>query len=270
MSITMFSRRSFLHLSPALFAPVVARGSGPGQAPAGARPSATPGSDFPTHDPTVVREVVGVSHGNFARLKELVDRQPALARAAWDWGFGDWESALGAASHVGNREIAEYLLAKGARPTIFSAAMLGQLDVVRAFVAAQPGVQRTWGPHGITLLSHAQAGGERARPVLEFLKSLGDADERPALKPLGEEQMQALVGAYVFGPAADQTIEIAVVRGNLALTRAGKTQRGLMHLGDREFYPIGSFATRIRFADDAGVMVLTIHDPDVVLTARRA
>jgi hypothetical protein len=28
-----------------------------------------------------------------------------LARAAWDWGFGDWETALGAASHMGSRPI---------------------------------------------------------------------------------------------------------------------------------------------------------------------
>ena len=269
MSISNFSRRSFLQLSPALLAPVVARGSGPRQSP-GAGTPASPGPAFPSHDPDVVREVVGVSHGNLARLKELVDRQPSLARAAWDWGFGDWESALGAASHVGNREIAEYLLSKGARPTIFSAAMLGQLDVVKAFVAAQPGVQRTWGPHGITLLSHAQAGGDRAKPVLEYLKTLGDADERPALKPLSEDQMKALTGDYVFGSGADEKMEIAIVRGNLALTRTGKTQRGLMHLGNLEFYPIGSFAARVRFADAGGGMLLTIHDPDVVLTARRA
>jgi len=61
-------------------------------------------------------------------------------KAVWDWGFGDWESALGAASHVGNREIAEYLIAHGARPSLFSATMLGHLDVVKAFIAAQPGV----------------------------------------------------------------------------------------------------------------------------------
>ena len=55
----------------------------------------------------------------------------------------------------GRREIAEFLLAHGARPTVFSAAMLGQLDVVKAFVSASPGVQRTLGPHGITLMAHA-------------------------------------------------------------------------------------------------------------------
>jgi hypothetical protein len=51
-------------------------------------------------------------------------------------------------------------LAHGARPSIFSAAMLGQLAVVRAFTEAAPGVQGTPGPHGITLLAHARAGGD--------------------------------------------------------------------------------------------------------------
>jgi len=80
--------------------------------------------------------MVGVSHNNLARVKELLARNATLSLASWDWGFGDWEDALGAASHVGRPDIAEALLAHGARPSIFSAAMLGQLDVVKAFVAA--------------------------------------------------------------------------------------------------------------------------------------
>src|SRR5205085_12325831 len=121
------------------------------------------------------KEMVTVSHFNLARVRELVDARPSIARAAWDWGFGDWETALGAASHVGNRPIAEYLIQKGARPSLFSATMLGQLDVVKAFVAAQPGVQRIRGPHGIPLLAHARAGGDAARTTVDYLKSLGDA-----------------------------------------------------------------------------------------------
>src|SRR5215475_6578448 len=84
---------------------------------------------FPSQPRELVREMVTVSHFDLKRVKELVEARPSLARAAWDWGFGDWESALGAASHVGNRAIAGYLIEKGARPSLFSAAMLGQLDV---------------------------------------------------------------------------------------------------------------------------------------------
>ena len=66
-----------------------------------------------------------------------------MARASIDWGFGDWETCLDAAAHVGNKPIADFLLAHGARPTIFSAAMMGQLDAVKAFIAARPGIQKT-------------------------------------------------------------------------------------------------------------------------------
>ena len=38
-----------------------------------------------------------------ARVKELVTTHPHLANAWWDWGFGDWESPLGAAAHTGRR-----------------------------------------------------------------------------------------------------------------------------------------------------------------------
>lgn len=108
------SRRSFLATTSILLTPSAAR-------------SDIIRSDYPTQEPEMVQEMVVVAHGNVARVKELVARHQTLAKAAWDWGFGDWEDALGAASHVGNREIAELLLANGARPTIFSAAMLGQL-----------------------------------------------------------------------------------------------------------------------------------------------
>src|SRR4051812_19232629 len=145
------TRRSFLGAAPALaMAPTFAPQQPP---PPELRPT------FPAQDSEVVREMVMVSHGNVPRVKELVTARPALARAAWDWGFGDWETAIDAASHVGNRPIAEFLIANGARPTIYTAAMFGQLAVVKGLVESVPGVQRNRGPHGITLLAHAAAGG---------------------------------------------------------------------------------------------------------------
>ncbi len=62
--------------------------------------------------------------------------EPRLANATWDWGGGDWESALGAAGHMGRRDIAELLLAHGARLDLFVAAMLGEVEVVRAILDA--------------------------------------------------------------------------------------------------------------------------------------
>ncbi len=77
-------------------------------------------------------------------------------RTALDWGGGDWESALGAASHVGNREIAELLLNHGARLDVFAAAMLEMVDVVRAALEARPDLRDALGPHGIPLRAHAK------------------------------------------------------------------------------------------------------------------
>lgn len=219
---------------------------------------------FPAQPPELVREVVTVAHGNFKRVKELVDARPALAKAAIDWGFGDWEDALGAASHIGNREIAEYLIANGARPTLFSAAMLGQLDVVKSFIAAQPGVQRIPGPHSISLLAHAKAGGKLAAPVFDYLQSLGDAGSPPPA-PLSAEEAAALAGVYEFGPGQNDAIEMAEKNGQLMFTRRGAVGRGLRHTGDQVFHPVGAAAVRIRIKDG----VLTVHDPDLLVTARR-
>lgn len=223
---------------------------------------------FPTQQPDLVREMVGVSHGNMQRVRELVKARPALARAAWDWGFGDWETALGAASHTGNREIALYLIEQGAPPTLFSAAMLGHLDVVKAQIAAQPGVQRIPGPHSISLLAHAKAGGATSEPVLRYLESLGDAGAPPAA-PLTEEEALSLAGTYSFGAGHADRIEIAAARGMLTFTRAGTTGRGLVHLGDRAFHPAGARAVRIRFTGPMEEMLLSVYDPELVLIAHR-
>jgi hypothetical protein len=120
-------------------------------------------------DSKLVEEFVGVSHGNFERVKELLTQEPALVNAAWDWGGGDFETALGAASHMGNKAIANYLLEHGARIDIFAAAMLGKLEIVKAALALYPDLIDTPGPHGIPLIDHAEAGGEDAKAVAEFL-----------------------------------------------------------------------------------------------------
>ncbi|HET8846103.1 MAG TPA: ankyrin repeat domain-containing protein [Ktedonobacteraceae bacterium] len=123
-------------------------------------------------DSALVSEFVGNAHGDLNRVKELLGQEPALLNAAWDWGGGDWETALGAASHMGRRDIALYLIEQGARTDIFAAAMLGDVDVLKALLAVYPHLAETKGPHGIPLLSHAKAGGEQAEAVVHFLETL--------------------------------------------------------------------------------------------------
>ena len=119
-----------------------------------------------------MQECVANSHGNLERVQELLAQEPALVNACWDWGGGDWESGLGAAAHVGRRDIANLLLAKGARLDIFAATMLGELAIVKAMVQAFPAIVNVPGPHGIPLIVHAQMGGEPATAVLEYLQAL--------------------------------------------------------------------------------------------------
>ena len=127
----------------------------------------------PPIDPALVNDIVLKAHKDLDGVKALVAREPKLVNACWDWGGGDFESALGAAAHTGRREIAEFLLDNGARMDIFAAAMLGHLDLVKAAIAAHPQVRNAPGAHGIPLLTHAKMGGEKALPVLEYLQSLG-------------------------------------------------------------------------------------------------
>lgn len=235
-------------------------------------PVLTAADALPAQDPALVKDVVGASHGNINRVKELVTRQPALARASIDWGFGDWETCIDAAAHVGNRPIAEFLLANGARPTIFSAAMMGHLEVVKAFCAARPGIQSTPGPHGITLLSHARAGGSDSAGVVQYLTALGGADTPAPSAPLPVEDRDAVVGRYVFGTGPRDHFIIDVQNDRLGIDRpGGPARRLLFHTGNLVFFPTGAATVRIAFARAGGTVTqMTVADPDVMVTARRA
>lgn len=269
-------RRAFLSLSAlgvSMFA-VKAWGQAP------PLPYAISGADaLPQQDPGLVKDAVGASHGNFARIRELVEKQPAMARASIDWGFGDWETCIDAAAHVGNKPIADFLLTNGARPTIFSAAMMGQLDAVKAFIAAKPGIQKTLGPHGITLMAHAKAGGPDAAAVVQYLATLGDADTRTATEPLEPADRDALVGKYMYGPGPRDFFIIDTqpdpfdrTRVSLGIDRPNSpARRGLGHLGGLVFFPTGVPTAKIAFVREGGkVTQLTLADPNVMLTAKRS
>ena len=245
---------------------------GGSQAPPPLPPAISPADAFPAQDPNLVREIVGASHGNFARVREAVEKQPALARASVDWGFGDWETCIDAAAHVGNKPIADFLLTHGARPTIFSAAMMGQLDTVKAFVAARPGIQKTLGPHGINLMSHARAGGADAAAVVQYLTQLGDADGRIPTQPLAAADRDALVGKYVYGAGPRDCFIVDVDRDQLGIDRpSGPARRFLIHTGNLVFFPSGVPSVKIAFAREGErVTQLTIADPDIIVTAPRA
>jgi len=233
--------------------------------------------EFPSHDPATVRELVAVSHVNLSRVRELVEASPALAKASWDWGFGDWESGLGAASHMGRRDIAELLISRGARPNVFTLAMMDKVDAVRAYVEAIPGLQRIPGPHGITLLRHAKIGysrnkGENTGRVVEYLESLGDADRTAESRDVTEEQKKAYVGRYSFGAGPDDAFDVLLnSKGKLSIKRGDRFARVLNRVEENGFAPGGAPDVRVRFkVMDGRVVSLAIHDPVPLVTAVRS
>ncbi len=134
---------------------------------------------------TMVSDFVIFAHSDLEMVKKLLEREPGLLNGTMDWGNGDWECGLGGASHMGRHDIVEFLLEKGARIDIFCAAMMGQLEVVKSFLALQPNLIDAKGPHGFTLHFHAQVGQKRSEKVLEHLQSIKKIELKPIpwLKP---------------------------------------------------------------------------------------
>lgn len=236
---------------------------------------------YPSMDDTMVSSIVGASHGNFAKVKELVTARPELAGAAWDWGFGDWETALGAASHVGRRDIAEFLIANGARPDIFTYTMMGMIRSVQEIIETMPGIQTHHGPHGITLLQHAKnrledktissSDAANVRQVITYLESIGNADIKPKSLDVTEEEKKKYMGEYRFGNGENEIFIVDTHRlGFLQMARKGSSPRKLNKTDENIFSPAGAASVRIIFkiADEKAVS-LTVHEPQPLVMASR-
>jgi hypothetical protein len=226
---------------------------------------------YPSHDHRTVAEMVGSSHSRIERVRELLAQAPELAKASYDWGFGDWESALGAASHVGNREIAELLIAHGARPDIFAFAMLGDVDVVRTLIKAQPGIERLRGPHGLTLMHHARQGGDEARLVVEYLATRPDADLAYSEAPLPDAIRDALIGSYASEKLGDRLITIRAAERSprLEIRIGDRSPLRLVHRGDSIFHPVGAESVLIRFTLAGGTATTLAIGGTTPIEARR-
>src|SRR5579872_2032214 len=121
----------------------------------------------------LVKEFVIAGHGNFARVKEMLAENPNLIYSKFDWGNGDFEAAIEGAGHVGNKEIANYLLQAGSRVTLYVLTMLGKTELVRPALEAYPEMLYAKGPHGFTFLHHAKVGGEDSAPLYDWLQQKG-------------------------------------------------------------------------------------------------
>jgi hypothetical protein len=135
----------------------------------------------PALDKDLVKDFVIAGHGNFDKVKQLLQEHPTLLYATWDWGGGDFETALEGAGHVGNKEIANHLIGLGARTNLFVLTMLGKTKIVKPFLEQFPEFVFAKGPHGLTLLHHAQKGGDESKELLDFLQSKGLKDAKMSL-----------------------------------------------------------------------------------------
>ena len=166
MKNSSVSRRAFLGFSVTGAAGIfLAPKASPAQAQTQNKP--------PALKPELVEEFVRVGHFNLDRVKELLAQTPSLLNASWDWGGGDFETALGGAGHMGRKDIAEFLIGQGCRMDIFVATMLGRMEIVKSMLAAFPNLAQSKGPHGLTLMHHAKKGGDEAAPMVKYLESLG-------------------------------------------------------------------------------------------------
>lgn len=232
-----------------------------------ASPAAVPRGWGPWDDPRV-RQIVGASHGNIGRVRELLVEQSSLAKACWDWGFGDWESPIGAASHTGRREIAGLLMAHGARPTLFTLAMLGNVDAVRAAIEADPPIAAVPGPHSLTLMHHARVGGVEAERVVDYLQTVPRADVGPADLPLAGGDLDRILGVYRID-GTNEALSVAMHKDKPAISYPGGSLRRLWHMGGLEFHPAGAERVSVRFTLDESEIHVSISGFGSPILAKR-
>jgi ankyrin repeat protein len=131
-----------------------------------------------------IRNFVLPAHGNLEVVKQMLAEEPRLLNRKYE-EFD--ETALEAASHVGNRPIAEFLLEQGAPMNLYTAAMFGLKDEVASFLDETPEQVNGNGVHGISLLYHAALSGNVK--LVEMLVERGNT----------QSPDQPLLGAVSYG-----------------------------------------------------------------------
>ncbi|RDY60887.1 ankyrin repeat domain-containing protein [Flagellimonas nanhaiensis] len=121
----------------------------------------------------LVKEFVLAGHFNLDKVKNMLNDYPNLIYSSYDWGNGDFEEAIEGAGHKGNKEVANYLIEQGARVNLFVLTMLGKTNLVKPMLEAYPNLIFSKGPHGLTLLHHAEVGGEQSKELYNYLMEKG-------------------------------------------------------------------------------------------------
>jgi uncharacterized protein len=135
----------------------------------------------------MIDDFVGVSHGDFEKVQDMLNQYPGLLNAVSSWK----ETPLGAAAHMARFDIAEYLLSAGAPLDICTAAMLGEREQVEAFLRADPFANDAKGAHDFPVMFYPAISGriDIAELLLAYRASVST----------GEGTSTPLHGAAMFG-----------------------------------------------------------------------
>jgi uncharacterized protein len=99
-------------------------------------------------------ELVGNAHGNLARVREILDEHPELLNGKATWN----ETPIEAATQMGNRQIIDELINRGAAVDFFTALVLGRQDHVEAELKKNPAAAQARGIHDLAPLYFAAIG----------------------------------------------------------------------------------------------------------------
>ena len=135
--------------------------------------------ESPPFDVKLVKDFVVAGHKDLQAVKEMLKDHPNLKYCRYDWGNGDFEEAIEGAGHLGNKDIANYLISQGARVNLFVLTMLGKSDLVTLTLEAYPQLIFAKGPHGFTLLHHARVG--EAQELYDYLTKMGLKETKVAM-----------------------------------------------------------------------------------------
>ena len=148
-----------------------------------------------------IRNFVLPAHGNLQVVQQMLAAEPRLLNEKYE-EFD--ETALEAASHVGNRPIVDFLLAQGAPMNIYTAAMLGQKETVAAYLEETPERINGRGVHGISLLYHAALSG--SVDLVEMLVAYGNTQspDQPLLAAVSQGHIE--MSRWLLARGADKTV----------------------------------------------------------------
>ncbi|MEQ8907946.1 MAG: hypothetical protein RIC95_02025 [Vicingaceae bacterium] len=225
-----------------------------------------------------VLEAVSFAHFQHDKLKRMLQKRSELAKATWDWGFGDFESAIEAASHVARFDIIDLLLAHGARPNLFTYCTLGNFELVKSVLHFSPELSKTRGPHGISLLQHAKNGQlhrgsnkekEAYRPLIAFLTKI--EGEEPSEVELSSEQKEPYLGNYRYGNSDFQSFSVKQnLKGKLTFGKVGTFGGALTYLGNDRFIYSGAPQVKLHFIKEKQhVKALILKDAGLTVRAEK-